>query len=32
MGINYFLGNGPRGLGDIIDEKVGTFEMYDGLY
>ncbi len=32
MGVNYLLGNGARGIGDLIDENVGSYEMYDGLY
>ena len=32
MGINYLMGNGAVGLGDMLDQKIGTFEMYEGLY
>lgn len=32
MGVNYLLNGEIKGLGDIIDDKVGTYEMYDGLY
>jgi hypothetical protein len=36
MGVNWLIGNGARGLGDIIDEsdfgKSITIEMYEGLY
>jgi hypothetical protein len=36
MGVNYLIGNGSMGLGDIIDEsnfgKSITAEMYEGLY
>jgi len=35
MGINYLLGNGAVGLGDMIDNslgKYGKYKMYDGIY
>jgi len=32
MGVNYIMGNGAVGLGDMIDNAVGTYKMYDGLY
>jgi hypothetical protein len=34
MGINLLLSHGHNsdGLGDMIDNAVGTYEMYDGLY
>lgn len=32
MGINYLMGNGAVGLGDMLDQKIGTLEMYEGLY
>ncbi len=32
MGVNYLSGNGAKGLGDMLDEQMGTYEMYDGLY
>ena len=36
MGINYLLGNGATGLGDMLDNyvgnKYGKLEIYDGLY
>ena len=33
MSVNKFIsGNGAKGLGDIIDEAIGTYEMYEGLY
>lgn len=36
MGVNYFLGNGAVGLGDMIDNsnwgKSWTLKMYNGIY
>ena len=32
MGVNILLGTGAVGLGDMIDNAVGTIEMYEGLY
>lgn len=32
MGVDYILNGEAKGLGDIIDEKVGSYEMYEGLY
>ena len=32
MGVNYLLGNGAKGIGDMIDESVGTYKMYEGVY
>ena len=34
MGINYLMGNGTVGLGDMIDEWAGgpIIKMYDGIY
>ena len=32
MGVNWALGNGAIGLGDMIDNTLGTYEMYEGLY
>ena len=32
MGVNYLLGNGAKGIGDMIDESLGTYKMYDGVY
>ena len=31
-GVNYLLGNGFKGIGDMLDEKAGSYEMYEGLY
>ena len=30
--VNYLNGNGFRTLSDVIDDNVGTYKMYDGLY
>jgi hypothetical protein len=32
MGVNYIIGNGAISLGDMLDNAVGTYEMYEGLY
>ncbi len=32
MGVNYLISGQAKGIGDMIDESVGTYEMYDGLY
>lgn len=32
MGVNYLLGNGAVGLGDMLDNATGTIEMYEGVY
>ena len=32
MGVNYLLGNGAKGIGDMIDESTGKIEMYEGAY
>lgn len=36
LGVNYLLGNGAVGLGDMLDNsnfgKSITIEMYDGIY
>jgi len=32
MGVNYLLGNGAIGLGDMLDNHFGTYEMYEGIY
>ena len=32
MGVNYLINGEAKGLSDMIDESIGTFEMYDGLY
>lgn len=36
MGVNYLLGNGAIGLGDMIDnavaENYGKLELYEGFY
>ncbi|MDR1552737.1 MAG: hypothetical protein LBS69_04655 [Prevotellaceae bacterium] len=34
MGVNWMIGNGAKGLGDIIDEAVGgpIIELYEGWY
>jgi hypothetical protein len=32
MGVNYLRGNGAVGLGDMLDNNIGTIEMYEGLY
>jgi hypothetical protein len=36
MGVNYLLGNGAVGLGDMIDNsdwgRSKTIEMYEGIY
>ena len=32
MGVNYIVNGQAKGLGDIIDENVGSYEMYEGIY
>jgi hypothetical protein len=32
MGVNYLVNGQAKGLGDILDESIGTYKMYDGLY
>ncbi len=32
MGVNLIIGNGARGLSDIIDDATGKIELYEGLY
>lgn len=32
MGVNYLINGEAKSLSDIIDENIGTIEMYDGLY
>jgi hypothetical protein len=32
LGYNYFVNGEAKGLGDMIDDWAGTYEMYDGLY
>ena len=32
MGVNYLINGKAKGLGDMIDESIGTYEMYDGIY
>jgi RHS repeat-associated protein len=32
LGYNYFVFGEVKSLSDIIDNKIGTFEMYEGLY
>lgn len=32
MGANYLINGEAKGLGDMLDESVGTYEMYDGVY
>jgi hypothetical protein len=35
MGVNWIIwiiGNGPKSLGDIIDEAAGHVDMYERLY
>lgn len=32
MGVNYIMSGEAKGLGDMIDEATGTYQMYDGLY
>jgi RHS repeat-associated protein len=32
MGVNYLLNGEAKGIGDMIDESVGTIELYEGVY
>ncbi|MDY3344195.1 hypothetical protein PG326_02850 [Riemerella anatipestifer] len=32
MGANYLTNGEAKGLGDMLDESVGTYEMYHGIY
>lgn len=32
MGVNYLINGEAKGLGDMLDESIGTYEMYDGVY
>ncbi len=32
MGVNYLINGKAKGLGDMIDESVGTYKMYEGVY
>lgn len=32
MGVNYLINGEAKGIGDMIDESVGTLELYDGVY
>ena len=32
MGVNYLVNGEGKGLGDMIDEHIGTLEMYEGAY
>ena len=32
MGVNYLINGEVKGIGDMIDESVGTLELYDGVY
>lgn len=32
MGVNYIINGEAQGISDIIDEKIGTYEMYNGIY
>ena len=32
MDVNYLIKGEVKGLGDMLDEKVGHINMYDGLY
>lgn len=32
MGVNYVISGEPVGISDMIDESIGTYEMYEGVY
>ncbi|UII31993.1 DUF6443 domain-containing protein [Fulvivirga ulvae] len=32
MGVNYLINGEAKGIGDMIDESIGTYEMYEGIY
>ncbi|MBK1896676.1 RHS repeat domain-containing protein [Chryseobacterium paridis] len=32
MGANYLINGEAKGLGDMLDESIGTYEIYDGIY
>lgn len=32
MGFNYLINGEAKGIGEMIDESLGTYEMYDGVY
>lgn len=32
MGINYIFTGEAKGISDMIDESIGTYELYEGIY
>lgn len=32
MGINYSFTGEAKGISDMIDESIGTYELYEGIY
>lgn len=32
MGINYIFTGEANGISDMIDESIGTYELYEGIY
>jgi hypothetical protein len=32
MGVNYLINGEAKGIGDMLDEKIGHIDLYDGLY
>ena len=32
MGINYIFTREAQGISDMIDESIGTYELYEGFY